>query len=146
MRDFEPASKAMLDEAIEAGLLTMGVVEGAGLRLVSPDLSTRSRINDPKAWVYERNNVSFIFIEVIQTLRSVLENYVGERTTDVTTSEVASTVVNVLSSFVTSGAIVAFSRNPLVTDLGNGYAVQVQVRPAEALEFISLDVTATRNL
>lgn len=146
MRDFDPASKSMLDEAIEAGLLTMGVVEGAGLRLVSPDLSTRSRINDPKAWVYERNNVSFIFIEVIQTLRSVLENYIGERTTDVTTSEVASTVVNVLSSFVTSGAIVAFSRNPLVTDLGNGYAVQVQVRPAEALEFISLDVTATRNL
>lgn len=146
MRDFDPASKAMLDEAIEAGLLTMGVVEGAGLRLVSPDLSTRSRINDPKAWVYERNNVSFIFIEVIQTLRSVLENYIGERTTDVSTSEVASTVVNVLSSFVTSGAIVAFSRNPLVTDLGNGYAVQVQVRPAEALEFISLDVTATRNL
>jgi hypothetical protein len=146
MREFDPASKAMLDEAIEAGLLTMGVVEGAGLRLVSPDLSTRSRINDPKAWVYERNNVSFIFIEVIQTLRSVLENYIGERTSDVTTSEVASTVVNVLASFVTSGAIVAYSRSPLVTNLGNGYAVQVQVRPAEALEFISLDVTATRNL
>ena len=146
MRDFDPASKAMLDEAIEAGLLTMGVVEGAGLRLVSPDLSTRSRVNDPKAWVYERNNVSFIFIEVIQTLRSVLENYIGERTTDVSTAEVASTVVNVLASFVTSGAIVAYSRSPLVTNLGNGYAVQVQVRPAEALEFISLDVTATRNL
>jgi len=146
MRDFDPASKAMLDEAIEAGLLTMGVVEGAGLRLVSPDLSTRSRVNDPKAWVYERNNVSFIFIEMIQTLRSVLENYIGERTTDVTTAEVASTVVNVLGSFVTSGAIVAFNRSPLVTNLGNGYAVQVQIRPAEALEFISLDVTATRNL
>jgi len=146
MRDFDPASKAMLDEAIEAGLLSMGVVEGAGLRLVSPDLSTRSRINDPKAWVYERNNVSFIFIEMIQTLRSVLENYIGERTTDVTTAEVASTVVNVLGSFVTSGAIVSFNRSPLVTNLGNGYAVQVQVRPAEALEFISLDVTATRNL
>jgi len=145
-RDFDPASRTMVDEAIEAGLLTMGVVEGAGLRLVSPDLSTRSRVNDPKAWVYERNNVSFIFIEVIQTLRSVLENYIGERTTDVTTAEVASTVVNVLSSFVTSGAIVAFNRSPLVTNLGNGYAVQVQVRPAEALEFISLDVTATRNL
>jgi len=146
MREFDPASKAMLDEAIEAGLLTMGVVEGAGLRLVSPDLSTRSRINDPKAWVYERNNVSFIFIEMIQTLRSVLENYIGERTSDVSTSEVASTVVNVLASFVTSGAIVAYNRSPLVTNLGNGYAVQVQVRPAEALEFISLDVTATRNL
>ena len=145
-RDFDPESRTMVDEAIEAGLLTMGVVEGAGLRLVSPDLSTRSRVNDPKAWVYERNNVSFIFIEVIQTLRSVLENYIGERTTDVTTAEVASTVVNVLSTFVTSGAIVAFNRSPLVTNLGNGYAVQVQVRPAEALEFISLDVTATRNL
>jgi hypothetical protein len=146
VREFDPASKAMLDEAIEAGLLTMGVVEGAGLRLVSPDLSTRSRVNDPKAWVYERNNVSFIFIEVIQTLRSVLENYIGERTTDVTTSEVASTVVNILASFVASGAIVSYNRSPLVTNLGNGYAVQVQVRPAEALEFISLDVTATRNL
>lgn len=146
VREFDPASKAMLDEAIEAGLLTMGVVEGAGLRLVSPDLSTRSRVNDPKAWVYERNNVSFIFIELTQTLRSVLENYIGERTTDVTTAEVASTVVNILASFVASGAIVSYSRNPLVTNLGNGYAVQVQVRPAEALEFISLDVTATRNL
>lgn len=145
-RDFDPESKAMVDEAIEAGLLTMGVVEGAGLRLVSPDLSTRSRVNDPKAWVYERNNVSFIFIEIIQTLRSVLENYIGERTTDVTAPEVASTVVNVLTTFVTSGAIVAFDRSPLVTDLGNGYAVQIQVRPAEALEFISLDVTATRNI
>lgn len=145
-RDFDPASKALLDEAIEAGLLTMGTVEGAGLRLVSPDLSTRSRVNDPKAWVYERNNVSFIFIEMIQTLRSVLENYIGERTTDVTAPEVASTVVNILASFVSSGAIVSYNRNPLVTNLGNGYAVQVQVRPAEALEFISLDVTATRNI
>lgn len=145
-REFDPASKAMLDESIEAGLLTMGVVEGAGLRLVSPDLSTRSRVNDPKAWVYERNNVSFIFIEMIQTLRSVLENYIGERTSDVSASEVASTVVNVLASFVTSGAIIAYNRSPLVTNLGNGYAVQVQVKPAEALEFISLDVTATRNL
>jgi len=146
MRDFDPASKALLDEAIEAGLLTIGTVEGAGLRLISPDLSTRSRVNDPKAWVYERNNVSFVFIELIQTLRSVLENYIGERTTNVTTAEVASTVVGILGSFVASGAIVSYNRNPLVTNLGNGYAVQVQVKPAEALEFISLDVTATRNL
>lgn len=145
-RDFEDDKLDEVEQAIEAGLLVMGTVEGAGLRLISPDLSTRSRINDPKAWVYERNNVSFIAIELLQTMRSVVENYIGERTTDVSTADVANAVENVLISFVSNGSLVAYDRNILVTDLGNAYTVRFRAKPAEALEMVSLDCAFTRNI
>lgn len=145
-RDFEDDKLGEIEEAIEAGLLVMGTVEGAGLRLISPDLSTRSRINDPKAWLYERSNVSFIFIELMQTLRSTLENFIGARTSDVSTSDVANACENVLLGFVRNGSLIAYDRNILVTNLSSGYSVKLRAQPAEALEFIDVSVAATRNL
>ena len=145
-RDFEDDNYGELEEAIEAGLLTFGTVEGQGLRLVSPDLSTRSRINDPKAWVYERTNVMFTMAEVMQTERITVENYIGERTSDVSGADIASVVEDVLRSFVTNGALIAYDRNILVTSQGNGYSVKYRCKPAEALEFVSLEQIFTREI
>lgn len=145
-RDFEDDKLGEIEEAIEAGLLVMGTVEGAGLRLISPDLSTRSRINSPTAWFYERNNVSFIFIELMQTMRSVLENYIGERTSDVSPSDIANVCENVMLGFVRNGSLIAYDRNIRVVSLGNGYSVACKAKPTEALEFIDINFSATRNI
>lgn len=146
LRDFEDDNQGEVEQAIEAGLLVVGNVEGGGLRLISPDLSTRSRINDGKSWLYERNSVSFVFIEVLQTLRSTLENFIGSRTSDVTPADIANVVTNVLIGFVGQGALIAYDPQILVTNLGNGYQVKARAKPTEALEFIDLEVAATRTI
>ena len=143
--DFDPESQGQLTQAIESGLLTFALRLGAGVQLLSPDLSTRSRDNDPQAWVWERVNVLFVADEVRQTLRSVLENFIGRRTTDVTTSDVAKSVNDTLQSFVTNGALSSFSVND-IKSLGNAYDCKVAIRPTEALEFIIVEVTAERNV
>lgn len=145
VRDFNHEdTNGDVTEAIQAGLLVLGYNAGA-LKMISPDCTTRSGINDPKAFFWERTNVIFTLDEVLATCRDALENFIGARTTDVTPTAAASAVDSVVQSFVTSGAIVA-ALPTTVVDLGNAYQMSVSVRPAEALEFISLNANVTRNI
>lgn len=141
--DFDPDTE-MLSDAITSGLLVLRTVSGAGIRLESPDLTTRSRDNDPKAWVYERASVLFTCDVCLDTSRKVLDNYIGNRTSDTSTGTVKNALVNTLNVFTTNGSLLTFSIDD-VKKLGNGYNAKVSVFPAEAVEFITLDVLARRQ-
>ena len=143
--DFDVEDDDMLEEAIVSGLMTFRSVPGFGVRMESPDLSTRSRVNDPQGWYWERVNVSFVMMEVRQTLRSTLDNFIGARTSDVSVGVVQTALINVLNSYVKIGALKRFSIDQL-TNLGNGYQLKASVFPTEALEFIEVDLTVQRDL
>jgi hypothetical protein len=145
LTDFDPESTADLAAAITSGLLTFKLVSGAGVQLASPDLSTRSRQNDPQGWVYERVNVLFGLDEVRQTLRSVLDNLIGNRTTDVSTTDVRKLTSDTLGSFQTAGVLVKSAITD-IQNLGNGYKVFCDLFPPEALEFIGVTHTAKRTV
>ena len=142
--DFDAEDRGQLTEAIESGLLVCKSARGAGVRLESPDLTTRSRDGDPKGWVYERASVLFACDEVRQSLRLSLENLIGSSTAEVAPSDVRRVADSVLRSYQTRGVIVKFAINK-IDSLGNGYNAQVDLYPPEALEFIGIDVLAKRN-
>lgn len=145
VKDFDPEDMPELSEAIEAGLLCFKFNPGFGVQMVSPDLSTRSRMNDPQGWVWERVNVLFVLDEVRQVMRSVLENYIGARTTDVAPAVVNSALQQVINTYIGIGALKGGKVNA-VKDLGNQYFCQVAVQPVEALEAIVIEVTAERGI
>jgi hypothetical protein len=142
--DFDPDTKD-LDQAIEAGLVVLRPVTGFGIRMESPDLSTRSRENDPKGWVFERMNVQFVLDEVLKTARTTLENYIGSRTTDVSPSVVRKSLEDALRPFVSAGSLRRFSIDKVILS-GNQYRASVSVFPVEAVEAIVLDVYADREV
>ena len=141
--DFNEDDDNMMADAIKAGLLTFRAVTGAGIQLWSPDLSTRSKNNDPEAWVWERVNVLFTCDEVRQTVRSTLENFIGKRQTDTPLSVVQTAANNTIGTFVTGGSLVSGSILTL-SRVGNGYQGKAKITPGEAVEFIILDVEAVR--
>lgn len=145
VKDFDPEDMGELSEAIEAGLLSFKFNPGFGVQMVSPDCTTRSRMNDPQGWVWERANVLFTLDEVRQTMRSVLENYIGARTTDVAPAVVIGALQQVINTYVSIGALKGGKVNA-VKDLGNQYFCQVSVQPVEALEAIVVEVTAERGI
>lgn len=141
--DFDAEDRGQLTQAIEAGLLVWKAARGQGIRLESPDSTTRSRDNDPQGWVWERASVLFACDEVRQTLRESLENLIGRNTVEVTEQDVRRTAEAVLKGFVSQGVLIKFAINK-VTNLGNGYTLQVDIFPPEAVEFIGVDVMAKR--
>lgn len=142
--DYDPDTKD-LDVSIEAGLASLRPVTGAGVRMESPDLSTRSRDNDSRGWIYERISSQFILDEVLQTARGVLENFIGSRTSDVSPSVIRKAVGDAVQGFVAGGSLKAFSVDNVKTS-GNTYQVTLSVFPSEALEFIELQVLARRTV
>ena len=134
-----------LTEAIQAGLLAVGTVPGSGLKVVSPDLTTQGGVNNPVGWYWERTNVMFILDEVLDTCRNTLENYIGSRTSDVTPTGAASALDSVVGGFLAEGSLLA-ALPATVTDLGNGYAMQIKVRPVECLEFMTIGATVSRSV
>jgi hypothetical protein len=146
-QDFDPEDRGQLEEAIASGLLVFRSVPGFGVRMESPDLSTRSRDNDPKAWVYERVNVLFTCDEVRQTVRSVLENWIGNRQSDTSLAVVRASAEDALGPFLVgtgNGSLEAGSVLD-IEDLGNAYKARLSITPTEALEAIILDVLAERQ-
>ena len=143
--DFDPEDQGMLSEAIEAGLLVWRSVSGQGVRMESPDLTTRSRVNDPQGWVWERANVLTTLDAFEATCRSVLDNFIGNRTTDTPPAVVQTAIEGVISSYVSQGALKKGSVDK-ITNLGNGYDVVVSVFPPEAVEFIVVNVVAKRDV
>jgi hypothetical protein len=142
-QDFDPENQGQLEQAIEAGLVVFRAVPGFGVRMESPDLSTRSRENDPEGWVWERINVLFTLDEVRQTVRTILENFIGSRQTDVSPSVIKETIRKALEMFVRGGSLLNAVVDKVVRE-GVGYRAYVRVIPAEALEFIALEVLAER--
>lgn len=142
-QDFNPDDRGHLENAIAAGLMVLRSVTGFGVRMESPDLTTRSRDNDPQAWVWERENVLFTCDEVTDTCRRVLENFIGNRTSDTPAGIVKSALESVLLSFIQAGALLSASVT-LVKSLGNQYVAELTVTPTEALEAITLNVLAVR--
>jgi hypothetical protein len=143
-QDFDPDDRGELEAAIAAGLMVFRAVSGFGIRLESPDLSTRSRNNDPEGWVWERVNVLFTCDEVRQTIRNVLDNFIGNRTSDTPTAVVKTAIENVIASYISSGALLSGSVTK-IQSLGNQYIADVKITPAEAIEAIVLTVTAERS-
>ena len=144
-QDFDPEDTGMLEDAISTGLLVFRSVPGFGVRVESPDLSTRSRQNDPEGWVWERVNVLFTLDEVRQTVRSVLENATGNMTTDVNQAVLAEAINSTCAPFVSAGSLVQFKINSVVS-VGNGYKANLSLFPPEALEFIGIDILAERSV
>ena len=144
LQDFDPEDQGMLEDAITAGLLVFRAVNGFGVRMESPDCSTRSRENDPEGWVWERVNVLFTLDEVRQTVRSVLDNFIGARQTDVNTALVSEAVNSTCNPFVANGSLIAYKVNS-ITKEGTGYRANLSLLPPEALEFIGIDVVAERS-
>lgn len=145
--EFDWQNNKRVEDAIRAGLLVLGEKSGVqGIVQLSPDLSSVSRINDPKAFFYERQNVAFIHHELMQTVRSVLNNYIGDRTSDVDTATVRAAIESTISDTFVSGGSVRQYKVESVEDLGNGYNVKLVYVPVETLEFIGLEVSVTREL
>jgi hypothetical protein len=145
VRDFDMESRGDITDAVQAGLLVFGPVPGSAVnKMISPDATTKSDVNNPTAYFYERNNVIFILDEVLETARSALENFIGEKTNNVTPQAAAGAVDTVIGSFLGS-SLLAIAPST-VQDLGNGYALTIRVKPVEALEFISLNTIVTRSI
>lgn len=147
-QDFDPEDYNQLSDAIEAGLVVLSAVPGFGVTMLSPDLSSRSRINDPKAWYYERISVENTLDTVRLTVQSVLENLIGSRTSDVSESLIKSIINDTLATFLVSGgngALLA-ARVDKVELSGNTCKAKYSCQPAEALEIISLETVASRDL
>lgn len=142
--DFDAEDAGKLEEAITAGLLTFRAVTGFGIRTESPDVTTRSRDNDPEGWVWERASVLFVLDEVRATVNSVLENYIGSRQSDVSTSVIAEAINSTLRPFLSSGALIGYKVLGVVKE-GVGYRAKLQCQPTEALEFIGVEIEATRG-
>ena len=148
VQEFDPNNRGQLEEAIEAGLVVFREVQGFGVRMESADNTTRSRDNDPQAWVYERSAVQFTLWELSRTVRSVLDNYIGRRTTDVSATVLRQACNDALQSFL-PGTGDGSCVNAVVTDVelqGTMYKIKLRAQPAEALEAISVDVYATRQV
>jgi hypothetical protein len=143
--DFTADDNGQLTEAIEAGLLTFGTGLNGGVQVLSPDLSTRSRNNDPQGWVWERLNVLFCCDQVRATLRSNLDNFIGSRTSDITPYQVQKVATDTLSSFTRQGILLA-AAVVSCKSLGNQYTMEVTITPPEALEAIVISVTAQRSV
>lgn len=143
--DFDPEDYNQLNDAITNGLFVLREVQGFGIRAESPDLTTRSRTLDPKGWFYERKNVGMAADEVLDTCRNVLENFIGERTTDVPTAVVAKALSDVLDNFVNNRSIISY-KILKVESLGNQYTASVQITMTEAIEAIILSVEAVRSV
>jgi len=141
--DFDPDSRADLAAAIDAGLFVFRAVTGFGVRGESPDLSTRSRLGDPTGYFYERINLELTADEVLDACKNVLENFIGERTTDTPLAVVGQAVKNVLSTYV-GGALVSADLINL-SSTGNVYTVKIKLVEAETLEAISLDAQVARS-
>lgn len=146
--DFDFEDRGQLESAIESGLTVLGQAAGFGVYMMSPDSNSRSRENDPQAWVYERAQVVFIIDEVSQTLRSILESYIGSRQSDVSPSVIKQALIDALGAFLLgtgNGALLAAQ----VTDVkrvGVQYNAKIVIQPTEALEAISLEIFASRDL
>lgn len=143
-QEFSPDDRGQLEQAIAAGLIVFRAVPGFGVRMESPDLSTRSRDNDPQGWVWERTNVLFTCDETRQAVRSTVENFIGNRTSDTPTAVVKTAVEAVLAGFIQNGSIKS-AQVTKITDLGNIYQVDYKITPTEALEAITLTATAERQ-
>jgi hypothetical protein len=128
--------------------MTLRAVPGFGVRVESPDLSSRSRNNDPEGWVWERINVLFTCDEVTDTCRNVLENFIGNRTSDTPVAIIRSALNDTLATFVVgSGNGALLSAKVIdVKSLGNQYKASISITPAEALEAILISVTAERSI
>jgi hypothetical protein len=144
VQDFDADDRGELEDAIAAGLVVMRAVSGFGVRMESPDLTSRSRSNDPQGWVWERENVLFTCDEIVATMRNVLENFIGSRTSDIPTAVVKTALESIISTYVGAGALISGKVNN-VKSLGNQYSASVSITPTEALEAIVLDVTAERS-
>jgi hypothetical protein len=144
-QDFVPSNRPQKEAAIAAGLVVMEPITGTGIVMTSPDLTSRSKINDPQGWVWERENVLFACDSFRTDAKSVLRNYIGERTTDVSAAVIENAVNNLIQVYVTAGTFSAGEVTE-IKNLGNGYKVFVKILPAEAVEFLVLDVTAERSV
>ena len=144
INDFDPDDRGQLEEAIAAGLLVLRAVPGFGVRMESPDLSTRSRDGDPTAWVFERVNVLNTSDEVIKACRQTLENFIGNRTSDTPTAVVKAALERVLTIFIQNGSLLSAQVTKVVS-LGNQYQVELKITPVEALEAIVLIAVAERS-
>ncbi len=143
--DFDPEDQGKLSDAIQAGLLVWNAVRGKGVLLVSQDLTTRSRVADPKGWVYERASVLFACDEARQGLREAIENIIGADSAFVDEKDVRRTAETVLKGYVTEGVLIKWEITK-ITKIGNGFLVKVSLFPPEAIEFVGIDVTAKRNV
>jgi hypothetical protein len=147
VQDFDPEDRGQLEQAINAGLVVLRAVSGFGVRMESPDLSTRSRVNDPQGWVWERVNVLFVCDEVVDTVRSIMENYIGERQTDTPLAVVQTSINDSMDVFRpgSGNGAIEFGRVLKVEKIGTGYKAKIQIKPVEAIEAMILDVEAVRE-
>lgn len=135
-----------VEDAIEAGLLVFGSREGSsGIVQLSPDVSSVSKINSRTAFYDERQNVIFLSHELLSTVRSVLEDFIGNRQSDATVEAVRSAVDSSMTTFVSNGSVRQYRVDSVIDD-GNGYTVNLLFVPVEGVEFIKLNVVATREL
>ena len=146
-QSFDYKKLSEVEDAIKAGLIVFGDVAGkSGIVHISPDLSSVSNINDPKSYFYERHNLIFINHELLQTCRSVLNSFIGPRRTDVDSSTIRSALDSTLSSIFLSNGSIRDYRIDSIEDLGNGYRVELSYQPTEAIEFIGISVSVTREM
>ena len=143
VQDFDPEDTDQVEEAITAGLMVFRAVTGFGIRLESPDLSTRSRENDPEGWVWERVNVLFTLDEVRATVDGVLDNYIGNRQSDTSTAVITEAINKAFRPFIAAGSLQAAIVDSVVKE-GVGYRAKVRVMPTECVEFIGLEILAER--
>jgi len=142
--DFYHEDRGQIELAIRSGLLVFGL-KSRTWKMVSPDCTTQSKTNDPKAWFYERSNVIFAIDEIIDTVRVTLDNYIGVRNTDLPNDQLAKAVDSILGSFARNGSLDGYKPTVVETQ-GNLRVAKIAIKPVETTEFIHLDVSALREI
>jgi hypothetical protein len=148
VQDFDPEDRAQLEDAIDCGLTVFREVEGFGVRMESPDNSSRSRTNDPKAWFYERMAPQFTMFEVADAISSILDNAIGQRQADVSVTQIRQQCNDALSVFLpgTGNGSLESARVTDVFKVGTKYVAKLRCVPTEAVEAIQVDIFSTRTL
>jgi hypothetical protein len=114
------------------------------LAIVSPDSTTLSEINDPKAWFFERTNIVFLADEVLSTVRQQIESVIGKRTSDITNASVSRLAEKTLESFVKNGSIREFEIRAVI-DNGDYYTVRYGFKPTETLRMVKTQANIYRT-
>lgn len=136
------------DDAIAAGLCFFEKAPGGGIRFAI-DNSTYQQ--DKDAWIWSRPAVIYAADTAAYTLRLNLEQFVGQRNSDITPETVKNMLVGVLDGLRGAGIIVADTntggkgyKDLLVTFEGSVCRVGVTLALVENIEFILLGITVQR--
>lgn len=124
-----------VEEMIDAGLMVIEKVDGAGIRIVR---SITTHLDDDNV-VFTEMSANESANTAVFELRRALDQKVGQRGLGGTVAVLKGLVFDVLSRLVTDQVIVAF-RSVTVEQIGDTFPISVEIAPVLPINFIPVTV------